>query len=121
VTTATGTQLAFYTPDRVTPYHLQQVSYLLSGGQLSRAYATSTNTNGPPWTIPALGTYVTRLGSIVNTTAFAYKDANRAATTDKTKVASVTVTLTVQPGRGLGGASSTHQATIDLRTPTCES
>ena len=42
VTTATTTQVTFYSPDRLTPYHLRQVSYRLSGGQFQRAFATST-------------------------------------------------------------------------------
>jgi Tfp pilus assembly protein PilW len=121
VTTSTGTQLTFYSPDRATPFHLRQISYRLSGGQLERAFATSTNTDGPPWTIPALGGWAKQVGSVTNTAAFTYKDANGASTTNPTAVASVNVVLTVAPSRGLGGASSTNQTNIQLRTSSCNS
>lgn len=119
VTTATGTQLTFYSPDRASPYHLRQVAYQLSGGELDRAFATSTNTNGPPWTIPALGSWAKQVGSIVNSTVFTYEDANGNPTSNPASVASVNVALTVAARPGLGGASSTYQTSIALRTPTC--
>jgi hypothetical protein len=126
ISTATGTQLTFYTPDRATPYHLRQVSYRLvsdpswSGRyQLERAFATSSNTDGPPWTIPALGSYAKRIGSVTNAAAFAYKDANGTSTTTASAVASVIVTLTVAPHAGLGGASATYSTSIDLRALSC--
>jgi type II secretory pathway component PulJ len=119
VTTSTGTQVTFYSPDRLTPFHLRQISYRLSGGQLERAFATSSNTDGPPWTIPALGGWVKQVGSITNATAFTYKDANGAATTNPLAVASMNVVLTVGPSKGIGGATSTNQTTVDLRTSSC--
>lgn len=119
VTTATATQLTFYSPDRETPYHLRQISYQLSNGELDRASATSTNTDGPPWTIPSLGGWVKQVGSIVNASAFGYEDSDGAPTTDPTLVASVDVTLTIAPAIGLGGASSTNQTNIKLRTASC--
>ncbi len=121
VTASTATLLTFYSPDSATPYHLRQVSYQLTGGQLNRAFATSTNTDGPPWTIPALGPWVKQVGSVVNTTAFTYKDSAGAATTTPTSVASANVNLTVAPSKGLGGASSANQTNIQLRTPICDS
>jgi type II secretory pathway component PulJ len=120
VTTSTTTQLTFYSPDRLTPFHLRQVSYRLSGGQLQRAIATSTDNDGAPWSIPALGAWTTMLGSVTNTSIFTYKNADGAATTTPTNVASATVTLIVTPSKGIGGASSTSQTTIDLRTASCE-
>jgi prepilin-type N-terminal cleavage/methylation domain-containing protein len=123
ITTASGTQLTFYSPDRATPYHLRQVAYQLTGtapnGELSRRFATSTNTGGPPWTIPPLGAWDKQLGSIVNAAPFTYKDETGVATSDPTKVASVNVALTVAPRTGLGGANVTYQTNIDLRTATC--
>ena len=121
VTTASGTQVTFYSPDRAAPYHLRQVSYRLASSQLDRAFAASTNTGGPPWTIPALGSWQKQIGSIVNTSAFTYKDINGSATTTPTAVASMNVTLTVKPRAGLRGASSTYQTNIDLRTESCSS
>src|SRR5581483_2148486 len=53
ITTASGTQVVFTTPDRKQPYHLRQISYSLASGVFSRQVALSTNTGGPPWTMGA--------------------------------------------------------------------
>lgn len=126
VTTATGTQITFYSPDRATTYHLRQISYRLVADsrwagryQLERAFATSSNTGGPPWTIPALGAFAKRIGSATNATAFTYRDANGNVTATASAVASVNVTLTVAPHPGLSGPSTTYQTNIDLRATTC--
>lgn len=123
VTTATGTQLTFTSPDRGMPYyHLQQISYQLTGGELDRQFKTSTNTSqtGPPWTMPAtFSAWAKQVGSVTNAAAFSYKDANGAATTVASKVVTVLVSLTVKPRTGLGGAATSYQTTVDLRTPTC--
>jgi prepilin-type N-terminal cleavage/methylation domain-containing protein len=120
VSTATGSQVTFYSPDRATPYHLRQVSYRVSGGTLQRAFATSTNTGGPPWTIPALGSWSTILDQVSSTSPFTYEDASGAPTTVASNVASATVTLLVRPPVGAGGGASTYQTTIALRTATCD-
>jgi prepilin-type N-terminal cleavage/methylation domain-containing protein len=119
VTTATTTQVTFYSPDRLTPFHLRQVSYRLSGGQFQRAFATSTNTGGPPWTIPALGSWSTLVGSVTNASILTYKDAANQATTNPSAVASANVKLVITPRAGLGGAGSTYQTNIALRADTC--
>ena len=126
VTTSTGTQVTFYSPDRATPYHLRQVSYRLASDsrwtgryQLERAFATSSNTNGPPWTIPALGTFAKQIGSVTNATAFTYMNADGSVTTTASAVASVNVTLTVAPHPGLSGPGATYRTNIDLRAATC--
>ena len=95
ILTMTGTQLTFYSPDRRTPLHDRKVSYQLSNGQIQRAEAISSNTDGPPWTIGALGPYVLQFGSVRNTTVFTYFDVNGATTTTAANVASVTVTVKV--------------------------
>jgi prepilin-type N-terminal cleavage/methylation domain-containing protein len=95
IETMTATQLTFLSPDRGTPLHDRRVSYRLSSGQLQRALATSTNTNGPPWTIPTLGTYSAVVGSVRNATLFTYFDATGAVATSAANLASVTVTVTV--------------------------
>lgn len=119
VTTATTTQVTFYSPDRLTPYHLRQVSYRLSGGQFQRAFATSTNTDGPPWTIPSLGPWATLVGSVTNASILTYKDAANQATTNPSAVASANVKLVIAPRAGLGGTGSTYQTNIALRADTC--
>jgi len=119
VTTATATQVTFYSPDRLTPFHLRQVSYRLSSGQFQRAFATSTNTGGPPWTMPSLGPWSTLVGSVTNASILTYKDATNQPTTNPSAVASANVKLVITPRAGLGGAGSTYQTNIALRADTC--
>ena len=114
-----STAITFYSPDRLTPYHLRQMSYRLSGGQFQRAFATSTNTGGPPWTIPSLGSWSTLVGSVTNASILTYKDAANQATTNPSAVASANVKLVITPRAGLGGAGSTYQTNIALRADTC--
>jgi prepilin-type N-terminal cleavage/methylation domain-containing protein len=120
VTTATPTQVTFYSPDRATPYHLRQVSYRLSGGNFQRAFATSTNTGGPPWTVPALGSWSTLVGRVTNASVFTYKNATDQTTTDPTAVASAHVQLVIAPPIGVGGSGATYQTDIALRADTCD-
>jgi type II secretory pathway pseudopilin PulG len=92
-TTMTASQVTFYSPDRLTPFHLRQVSYRIQNGQLQRAVATSTNTGGPPWTIGALGPWVNQVGSVASGSGFAYYDQSGAVTTSATALRSVVITL----------------------------
>jgi len=119
VTTSSTTQVTFYSPDRLTPYHMRQVSYRLSAGTLQRAIATSTNTNGPPWTLPALGSWNTLVRRVTNASIFTYKDAANNATTNPAAVASSQLTLVIQPSPGNGGAATTYSTNIALRSDTC--
>lgn len=125
VTTANASQITFYTPDRQTPYHLRQVSYRLSSGWFQREFVTSTNTTGPPWTMPSLGTasWLNVFGSVTadgSNPYFAYYDVNNATTTNPTAVARVDVDLTVTPLGSTGGDGATvYKQSIDLRTPDC--
>jgi prepilin-type N-terminal cleavage/methylation domain-containing protein len=139
VTTAKGTQLSFTAPDRQQPYHLQQISYTLSNGVLTRQVAISTNTGGPPWTMgPAVTTGT--VPSVTNAVAFDFRkqppsgDAlgqndptldlspNGAAVSaaNLSLIREVTVLLTVAPSSASNGtAALTTQASATLRTPTC--
>jgi prepilin-type N-terminal cleavage/methylation domain-containing protein len=95
--------VTFYAPDSTyatatpTTYHLREISYRVSGGQLQRATSVSSNTNGPPWTIPALGSWVPLVDGVVNTAAFAYYDGSQppALTNSPAAVRTVVVTLTL--------------------------
>ena len=121
VTTASATQVTFTSPDRLTPYHLRQVSYRLSGGSFQVATATSTNTGGPPWTMPALGAWRTLVSSVTNTNAFVYYDASNppVVTTTPSLVARADLSLSITPFASPGDGATTFKQSVNLRTPTC--
>jgi prepilin-type N-terminal cleavage/methylation domain-containing protein len=127
VTTASASQLAFYTPDRATPFHLRQDSYQVSGGSFQREFVTSTNTGGPPWTMPSLtsASWITVFGGVTAAGAapyFKYYDDTNTVTTDPTQVARVDIAMTVTPTGSTGGdGATTYTQTINLRTPDCNS
>ena len=61
-----------------TDYHLREISYQLSGGNFQRTSVASSNTGGPPWTIPALGTLGdARDRGVVNSAVFTYYDGSQ--------------------------------------------
>ena len=125
MTTATANQITFYTPDELTPYHLRQVSYRLSGGSFQRELVTSTNTAGPPWTMPSLAgaTWTTLFGSVTTASPFTYRDANGAVTSTLSAITQVDVAFTVKP-RGttsVNDGTTPYTLSVDLRTPTCDS
>jgi prepilin-type N-terminal cleavage/methylation domain-containing protein len=103
IESVSGTQFTFLTPDRAQPFHLRRVSYRLNAGSLERAFATSTDTDGYPWSIPTLSSYKPMVGSIVNTSPFVYKTATGTTTTTASQVKTIEVTITVatkaSPGR----------------------
>jgi type II secretory pathway component PulJ len=119
VSTSTATQVTFWSADRLTPYHLRQVSYRLSSGQLQRQIATSTNTGGPPWTMGATGGWSTLVSGITNASIFTYKTAANVATTTASQVASANINLVIAPPAGLGGSRATYQTNVALRSDTC--
>jgi len=127
VTTASASQIIFYTPDRQTPFHLKQEAYQVSGGSFQREFVTSTNTGGPPWTMPNLSTasWITVFSNVSAVGAapyFKYYDDTNTVTTDPTQVARVDIAMTVTPtGSTSGDGPATYTQTIDLRTPDCNS
>jgi prepilin-type N-terminal cleavage/methylation domain-containing protein len=119
VTTATANQITFTSPDKATPYHLRQVSYQLNGSNFQRAFSTSTNTGGPPWTLPAFGPWQTLVGSITSSSPFTYYDSSGAVTTDPLAVARVDLSISITPKSSPGDGATTYTQTANLRTPTC--
>jgi prepilin-type N-terminal cleavage/methylation domain-containing protein len=109
------TQITFLTPDRAIPFHMRRISYRLNAGQLERARATSSDTDGYPWVIPALGPYQKLIGSVVNTTPFTYKDANGATTSVAANVKTVDITLTVATNTS-PNRKYTYQTDVTLRS-----
>jgi len=116
VEVTTATQITFLSPDRQLPLRVRRISYRLNAGVLERAEAISSNTNGPPWTIPALGPWVAQVKNVTNASPFAYLDVNNVATTTASAARTVTMTFTVatqtSPGRTYTyGTSSTVRTT----------
>jgi prepilin-type N-terminal cleavage/methylation domain-containing protein len=99
VITATGTQVTFLSPDRANPYHLRTISYRVNSGRLERALAVSSDTDGPPWVMPALGSWASRVGSVVanpgGTAVFQYLKADGTTTTSAALARSVVITLSL--------------------------
>jgi hypothetical protein len=129
VTTATTTAVQFTAPDRQQPFHLQQLTYSLTNGVFSRTIAASTNTNGPPWTMGTTGNAAAIVDSISNPSVFRYYDSTGAELTPSggsltsaqlSKVARVTLTLTVVPQGSHGTGSLTTQGSATLRTWTTQ-
>ena len=77
------------------PFHLRRVSYRLSGGKFQRVFATSSDTDGYPWVIPALGSWRTVVDRVVNASAFSYKKADGTTATTPVDVKTVDITLVV--------------------------
>jgi len=110
-----GTSITFYSPDRQSPFHLRKISYQLTGGNLQRQFALSTDTDGYPWTFGAMGAWVTQASNVTNSTVFTYYDASGAVTGTASAIDSVGITVTISP-RGSQGRSYTYSTTAQLRS-----
>jgi len=110
------TQLSFYSPDRQTPFHLRHVSYRLNAGTLERAEATSTDTDGAPWSMPALGVWMPQVASVASSAVFTYLDESGATATTPETVHTVNVTISVETTTS-GGRQFTYATSVTLRTP----
>ena len=117
LSTATGTQLTFLSPDRASTMHLRKIAYQVTGGQLQRAIATSTSTVAP-WSIPALSswsTVVRSLSSLCYPTStginvFTYFDAAGVATAVPANVKTVRICVSVATA-----AAPNRKLTYDVR------
>jgi len=88
-------QITFRSPDRAYPFHLREISYQVVGGILQRREAVSTNTDGPPWAMGPVGSWVDAVGSITDPNPFTFLDASNAPTTDPAGVREVGIALTM--------------------------
>jgi Tfp pilus assembly protein PilV len=127
ITAANGTAVTFTTPDRQQPFHLQQITYSMASGTLTRQLAQSTNTGGPPWT---LGTPVTTdlVSNVTNSVVFDFLSSSgtdlspggaTVTAANLPNIARVVMTLVVAPPPSNGTGSLTSQTSASLRTPTC--
>jgi prepilin-type N-terminal cleavage/methylation domain-containing protein len=111
------TGITFLSPDRAQPFHLRRISYRLTSGRLERRAAASTDTDGAPWSIPALGAWLKQAGAITTTTPFRYYDANGSEITSMTNPAlvhTVRVTLTAATGSA-PNRSFTYETSVTMR------
>jgi hypothetical protein len=129
ITVANGTQVTFTSPDRQQPYHLQQITYTLASGVLTRQLALSTNTGGPPWTMGTASS-TDLVQSVTNSVVFDFLSSSgtdlspggtAVSAANLPNIAKVTMTLVVAPPPSNGTASLTAQTSASLRTPTCNS
>jgi Tfp pilus assembly protein PilW len=127
ITSASGTQVTFTTPDRQQAYHLQQITYSLSGGVLSQQIAQSTNTGGPPWTMGAARA-APSVPSVTNAVVFDFISSSgtdlspsgaTVSAANLPNIAKVTMTVIVTPPTSNGSGPLTVQSSASLRTPTC--
>lgn len=114
IETMTATQLTFLSPDRLNPFHLRRVSYRLSGGTFQRVEAISTDTDGAPWSIPALGSYRTVVDRVANASAFSYRKADGTTATTPLDVKTVDVTLVVSTATS-PSRQYTYKTSVTLR------
>lgn len=118
IITMGSTQVSFYVPDELTPFHLLKVSYRVTGGALQRAVETSTNTNGPPWLWPtpdAPGPWGTVADSITNTDVFTYLEADgHTSAPDASHVSSVVVKVSTT-GFVRGSTTTTYTTSATIR------
>lgn len=109
------TSLQFLSPDRGEPLRMRRIAYRMTAGQLERAFATSTNTNGPPWTFPALGGWAPQsAATFVNPVVFTYFDSAGAVTAIRADMRSVGVRVVAEL-RTTPGRQFTYETTVTLR------
>ena len=68
--------ITFFSPDRMSPYHMRRVTYSVQGTSLTRRVTTSTNTSttGPPWSgiSSDTGPIATLFSGLSSTSIFQY-------------------------------------------------
>ncbi len=112
IVSMSGTSVTFYAPDRLTPFHLREITYQLSGSKLQRGFVTSTNTGGPAWTVLAAPSTFSNIVPNVTNFSLTYQDANGNTTATPANVVRVLITLTVTAAPQGGPTTFTASATI---------
>ena len=113
-------QVTFLTPDRAAPFHLRRVTYRLNSGRLERAFVTSSDTDGYPWsglTTPTAFRTVVR--GVVNSgtgseRVFVYRDANGVETATRTLIRTIDVKLIVAT-RTAASKKFTYKSSVTVR------
>ncbi len=113
-------QVTFLTPDRAAPFHLRRVTYRLNAGRLERAFVTSTDTDGYPWSGLATPTaFRTVVRGVVNTgtgaeRVFVYRDADGVETATRTLIQTIDVKLVVAT-RTAPSKKFTYKSSVTVR------
>ncbi len=118
ISSLAANQLTFYSPDRITPYHIRKISYRMNGTSLERSVTVSSDTDGFPWTFGTVGAYVPVVTDVRNPTLFTYSDQNGNATTNPTAVITIDLTLTVDKDTARTPAAVTYSTTAQMRGAT---
>jgi prepilin-type N-terminal cleavage/methylation domain-containing protein len=95
-----GNTITFLSPDRQLPFHLRRITYRYQGTNLERAFLTSTDTDGHPWSgiAGAPSAFRPLVRNVVNTgtqPVFRYLDASGAVTSNPLDVATIELQLVV--------------------------
>jgi prepilin-type N-terminal cleavage/methylation domain-containing protein len=116
IVTANATQLTFLSPDRANPYHLRTISYRVNAGRLERALAVSTDTDGWPWAMPALGAWAPRVASVVanpgGLAVFRYQRQDGTTATTAAQVRSVIITVSLKSKTSTAPVTYSTRATL---------
>jgi prepilin-type N-terminal cleavage/methylation domain-containing protein len=118
ITAVGSSQLTFTFPDRLASFHLVRVSYRVSGGNLQRAFETSTNTGGPPWTWAVGGTptnWATVAPNVTSATPFSFYDLGGVVTATPANVRSIHADLTIATKIG-NGRTYAYSTSVSTRT-----
>lgn len=114
-----ATQLTVLSPDRQAPFHLRKITYRLNAGQLERAFLTSTDTDGSPWSgisgTPTAFQIVVR--DVVNSGSepvFVYRDADGVVTANPLLVRTVDVTVIVAT-KTAASREYTYKSSVTVR------
>jgi prepilin-type N-terminal cleavage/methylation domain-containing protein len=96
-----NTSIRFLSPQRVTPFRLQQIEWQLNGTNLQRRFVMTSDTDGDPWIWPTAITsavWDTRARSVRNTSTVVFKgfeDDGTTVTTVPDDVRIVQITIEV--------------------------
>lgn len=115
IASKSATSIRFYSPDRSSPFHLRDMTYSLSGGQLRRQTIPSTDTDGYPWSWGTARPTEILAKSVTGLTFDYYKADGVTLATSAVDVRIVDITLTV---RTYPGKTQTYKSSVSIRAAT---
>ncbi len=112
IVSISSSSIRFYTPDKATPFHLRDVTYRLSGGQLQRQTIRSTDTDGYPWIWGSAGPWEILAKSATGLTLTYLKTDGVTPASVAADVRVVVLTLTV---RTYPGKTQVYKSSVSIR------